>query len=159
MISHSRFKAQDVTHLKRCGLGRLQLSLLSLSCDHASAIRNLLHAQLLTAQFQLHSVHQISVVMAKGYWISTGTIHTPLAMVPYISRLTEWLPSVGAKFLVRDVQCDVREGTPGSLNVIIEFPSLQSAISAYESADYQSLIELRTPHSELTLSISEELVA
>ncbi len=145
-------------HLKRCGLGRLQLSLLSLSCDHASAIRNLLHAQLLTAQFQLHSVHQISVVMAKGYWISTGTIHTPLAMVPYISRLTEWLPSVGAKYLVRDVQCDVREGTPGSLNVIIEFPSLQSAISAYESADYQSLIELRTPHSELTLSISEELV-
>ena len=97
--------------------------------------------------------------MTKGYWISTGTIHTPLAMVPYISRLTEWLPSVGGKFLVRDVQCDVREGTPGSLNVIIEFPSLQSAVSAYESKDYQSLIELRRPHSDLTLSISEELVA
>ena len=35
-------------------------------------------------------------VMAKGYWISTGTIHTPLAMVPYISRLTEWLTTVSA---------------------------------------------------------------
>ncbi|KZR90885.1 hypothetical protein MITS9508_00119 [Synechococcus sp. MIT S9508] len=146
-------------HLKGCGLGRLQLSLLSLSCDQASVIRNLLHAQLRSGQVQLHSVQHISVVMAKGYWISTGTIHTPLAMVPYISRLTEWLPTVGAKFLVRDVQCDVREGTPGSLNVIIEFPSLQSAVSAYESTDYQSLIELRTPHSDLTLSISEELTA
>ena len=145
--------------LKGCGLGSLQLSLLSLSCDYASSIKSLLYAQLQAGQVQLHSVHQISVVMAKGYWISTGTIHTPLAMVPYISRLTEWLPTVGAKFLVRDVQCDVREGTPGSLNVIIEFPSLQSAVSAYESKDYQSLIELRTPHSDLTLSISEELVA
>ena len=90
--------------------------------------------------------------MAKGYWISTGTIHTPLAMVPYISQLTEWLPTVGAKFLVRDVQCDVREGCPGSLNVIIEFPSLESAVSAYESTAYQSLIELRTPHSDLCRS-------
>ena len=96
--------------------------------------------------------------MAKGYWISTGTIHTPLAMVPYISRLTEWLPTVGARFLVRDVQCDVREGSPGSVMVIIEFPSIESAVSAYESPEYQSMIELRAPHADLTLSISEELV-
>ena len=130
-----------------------------LSRDNAPSIKSCLHGELRTDQLQLHSVQQISYVMAKGYWISTGTIHTPLAMVPYISRLTEWLPTVGAKFLVRDVQCDVREGTPGSLNVIIEFPSLETAVSAYESTDYQSLIALRTPHSDLTLSISEELVA
>jgi len=110
-------------------------------------------------QFALNSTQQISFVMAKGYWISTGTIHTPLAMVPYISRLTDWLPTVGAKFLIRDVNCDVREGSPGSLNVIIEFPSLEAAVSAYESTDYQSMIALRTPHSDLTLTISEELVA
>ena len=110
-------------------------------------------------QFELNSTQQICFVMAKGYWISTGTIHTPLAMVPYISRLTDWLPTVGAKFLIRDVNCDVREGSPGSLNVIIEFPSLEAAVSAYESTDYQSMIALRTPHSDLTLTISEELVA
>ncbi len=69
--------------------------------------------------------------MAKGYWISTGTIHTPLAMVPYLSQLTEWLPTVDAKFLVRDVGCDVREGSPGSLNMIIEFPSLEAAVLAH----------------------------
>tara|TARA_B100000925_G_C21620482_1_gene308660 strand:+ start:129 stop:434 length:306 start_codon:yes stop_codon:yes gene_type:complete len=101
----------------------------------------------------------MSSVMAKGYWISTGTIHTPLAMVPYISRLTEWLPTVGARFLVRDFRCDIREGSPGSLNVIIEFPSLEAAVSAYESPSYQELIELRTPHSDLSLSISEEMIA
>ena len=95
-------------HLKGCSPGSLQKSLLLWGFDHASSIKNLLHAKLRAGQVQLHSVLQISVVMAKGYWISTGTIHTPLAMVPYISRLTEWLPTVGAKFLVRDVECDVR---------------------------------------------------
>ena len=48
--------------------------------------------------------------MAKGYWVCTGTIHTPLGMVSYISAFNSWLEAVGARLLVRDLFSDVREG-------------------------------------------------
>ncbi|WP_413744037.1 DUF1330 domain-containing protein [Synechococcus sp. MIT S9451] len=95
--------------------------------------------------------------MAKGYWVCTGTIHTPLGMVPYISKFTAWLATVNARILIRDLSSDVREGSPGTVNVIVEFDSKENAIDAYESEEYQELIKLRTPFSELSLTITEEL--
>ena len=95
--------------------------------------------------------------MAKGYWVCTGTIHTPLGMVPYISAFNSWLEAVGARLLVRDLFSDVREGEPGTVNVIVEFESREAAVVAYESAEYQKLIELRTPHSDMSVTITEEL--
>ncbi len=96
--------------------------------------------------------------MAKGFWILTGNIHTPLGMVPYIKQFTSWLPKVGARMLVRDLQGDVREGAPGSVNIIVEFNSKEDAVTAYESKEYQELIDLRTQHSDLNLTITEELI-
>lgn len=93
----------------------------------------------------------------KGYWVTTGTIHTPLGMVAFLSALQEWMPKVGARFLVREIASDVREGEPGDVTVIIEFPSRAAAVEAYESADYQEIAKLRLNSSELTLSITEEL--
>lgn len=93
----------------------------------------------------------------KGYWVTTGTIHTPLGMVAYLAALQEWMPTVGARFLIREIASDVREGSPGAVTVVIEFPSLAAAVEAYESAEYQALIQMRLNSSDLTLSISEEL--
>ena len=95
--------------------------------------------------------------MAKGYLVCTGTIHTPLGMVPYISAFNSWLDAVGARLLVRDLFGDVREGEPGTVNVIVEFESREAAVAAYDSAEYQKLIELRTAHSDLSVTITEEL--
>ena len=96
--------------------------------------------------------------MAKGYWVVTGTIHTPLGMVPYINKFIAWLPTVGARLLIRDLQSDVREGTPGEVNIIVEFDSKEKAVTAYESSGYQELINLRLQHSDLSLTITEELI-
>ena len=93
----------------------------------------------------------------KGYWVITGTIHTPLGMVPYLSALISWLPTVGGSFLVRDTACDLREGDPGSVIVIIEFDSRSAAVAAYESPEYQEMNTLRLNSSELTLAITEQL--
>ena len=68
-----------------------------------------------------------------------------------------WLDAVGARLLVRDLFSDVREGEPGTVNVIVEFESREAAVAAYESAEYQKLIELRTPHSDMSVTITEEL--
>ena len=95
--------------------------------------------------------------MTKGCWVVTGNIHTPLGMVPYIKKFTAWLPTVGARLLIRDLQADVREGTPGSVNIIVEFDSKEKAVTAYESTEYQELINLRLQHSDLSLTITEGL--
>ena len=93
----------------------------------------------------------------KGYWITTGTIHTPLGMVPYLSALNDWLPRVVGRCLVRDIASDGREGEPGAVSLIIEFPSKAAAVAAYKSDAYQAMITMRLISSDLTLVITEEL--
>ena len=42
--------------------------------------------------------------MAKGYWLSPGSIKDGKGMQPYLEALKECLPSVKAKFFARDFQ-------------------------------------------------------
>ena len=42
------------------------------------------------------------------------------------------------------------------LTVIIEFESLAAAKAAYEEPEYQRMLQLRQPHSKVSLSILEE---
>ena len=93
--------------------------------------------------------------MAKGYWLSTGSIKDGQGMQPYLKALKDWLHSVNGGFFVRDLVTTEKEITLGQLKVIIEFPSKEDAVSAYESEEYQKMIPLRTPYSDLTLTIFE----
>ena len=93
--------------------------------------------------------------MAKGYWLSTGSIKDGQGMQPYLKALKDWLPSVNGEFFVRDLATIEKESTLGHLTVIIEFPSKGDAVSAYESVEYQKMIPLRNPYSDLTLTIFE----
>ena len=80
-------------------------------------------------------------------------------MVPFLTALNDWLRTVGGTLLIRNIASDEREreGTPGSVSILIEFPSLEAAVQAYEADRHQTLIAMRTPHSDLTLSITEGL--
>mgnify|MGYP001231655917 FL=1 len=93
--------------------------------------------------------------IAKGYWLSTGSIKDGEGMQPYLKALKDWLPSVNGAFFARDLATIEKESTLGHLTVIIEFPSKEDAVSAYESKEYQKMISLRTPYSDLTLTIFE----
>ena len=93
--------------------------------------------------------------MAKGYWLSTGSIIDTEGIQPYMKALKEWLHSVYGKFFARDLATIEKESTLGHLTVIIEFPSKKDAVTAYESEEYQKMISLRTPYSNLTLTIFE----
>ena len=93
--------------------------------------------------------------MAKGYWLSTGSIKDGEGMQPYLKALKDWLHSFNGEFFARDLATIEKEGTPGHLTVIIEFPSKEDADTAYESEEYQKMIPLRTPYSDLTHTIFE----
>ena len=78
--------------------------------------------------------------MAKGYWLSTGSIQDGEGMQPYLKELNVWLPSVNGKFFVRDLATIEKESTLGHLTVIIELSSKEDGVSAYESEEYQKII-------------------
>ena len=84
--------------------------------------------------------------MAKGFWIVTTTITSP-AFKDYVDAFQPWVESVGGSVFAKDMDSKTVEGNGGKLAVIIEFPSKEAAIDAYNRADYQELSKLRWAHS------------
>ena len=93
-------------------------------------------------------------MIAKGYWIETVKINTH-EIKTYLETIEKWLPTVGGKILIRDFESIQKEGSIGPLTIVIRFSSRLAAISAYESPEYQKIIAMRTPSSEVQLSIVE----
>jgi uncharacterized protein (DUF1330 family) len=50
---------------------------------------------------------------------------------------------IGGKLLVFDTGSVAKEGDPGAQTVIIEYPSKEAALAAYESDEYQAVVGLR----------------
>ena len=85
--------------------------------------------------------------MAKGYWIVTTTVTNPEGFGKYVQGFASWIDSVGGKVAAKDLDAKTVEGKGGHLSVIIEFPSKETAIKAYDRADYQELSKLRWANS------------
>ena len=87
--------------------------------------------------------------MAKGFWLVTTTVTNP-AFAEYVEAFQPWVESVGGSVFAKDMEGQTVEGNCGKLAVIIEFPSKQSAIDAYNSSEYQELSKLRWASSTET---------
>ena len=59
-------------------------------------------------------------------------------------------------FFARDLANIFKESTFGFLTVIIASPLKEGAVAAYESEEYQKMIPLRIPYSELTNTIIQD---
>ena len=84
--------------------------------------------------------------MSKGYWLVTTTVTNP-AFEEYVIAFQPWIESKGGSIFAKDLNCQTVEGKGGKLAVIIEFPSKQAAIDAYNSSEYQELSKLRWSNS------------
>ena len=91
--------------------------------------------------------------MAKGYWIATGKVNDLKRIKRYSEAFNNWLPKVKGKFIIRDYDTIEEENGNGNLSAVVEFPSKEAAIDAYNSKEYQSMISLRKPFSEISLII------
>jgi uncharacterized protein (DUF1330 family) len=54
----------------------------------------------------------------------------------------------GAKVLVLDPASVAKEGTPGAQTVVIEYPTKELALAAYESDGYQAVVGIRLSATE-----------
>lgn len=81
--------------------------------------------------------------MPKGYWIANNTVTDAEAYGRYREANAPVFARHGGKFLVRAGSQTVREGEAGSRSVVIEFPSLDAAVAAYEDPEYQAAAAIR----------------
>lgn len=93
--------------------------------------------------------------MAKGYMIAHVTVHDAEAYKEYVEKDTPILLSMGGKFIVRGGQSEVPEGEALERHVIIEFPSYEAALVAYNDPEYQRVAEIRRRTAESVVIVVE----
>jgi uncharacterized protein (DUF1330 family) len=94
-------------------------------------------------------------VARKGHWIGHVDVTDPEGYKAYMSADMVPLGKFGARFLVRGGTHEVVDGKLRSRTVVLEFPSYETALACYRSADYQAAKRLRDGKSEFDLIIVE----
>jgi uncharacterized protein (DUF1330 family) len=80
--------------------------------------------------------------MSKGYWVTTyRKTKDPAKLAAYAQLAAPAVAAAGGKFLVRGVADEVREHGLKERTVLIEFPTYEEAVAAYDSDEYKKALE------------------
>lgn len=93
--------------------------------------------------------------MPKAYWIAHVTVSNPDQYKLYAEAAPLAFRKYGATILARGGAHEQLEGNGRPRNVVIEFPSLQSALECYRSEEYQSAKAKRKGAGEADIVIVE----
>ena len=94
--------------------------------------------------------------MAKAYWINTfRTIHDPERLQAYIALAGPAVRAAGGRFLARGDPAAAFESGTRTRTTLIEFPSVEAAVAAYHSRDYQQALAALGDAAERDLRIIE----
>ena len=95
--------------------------------------------------------------MAKGYWITAyRSISNPDALAAYAKLAAPALAAQGGRFLARGMPQRTMEQGLMQRTVIIEFPTLEKAMAAYDSPGYrEALLALGKHAAERDMRIVE----
>ena len=81
-------------------------------------------------------------VVKKGYWVAKANINSPEKQQDYGKLAEAVLEKFNGKFLIRGGRQETKEGDEYMRNVVVEFPSYEDAIKAYESREYQDALKV-----------------
>lgn len=96
--------------------------------------------------------------MTTAYWINTfRTVRDPDKLAAYIELAGSVMTDFGGRFLARGEPVAAYEAGVIARTVVIEFPSAERAIAAYESPDYQRALEALGDGAERDIRIIEAL--
>ncbi|SFR01723.1 DUF1330 domain-containing protein [Poseidonocella sedimentorum] len=93
--------------------------------------------------------------MAKGYIIGHITVNDPEAYKEYVERDTPILEGLGGRFIVRGGPSEVKEGETFQRHVVIEFPSYEAALKAYDDPEYQEVAAIRWRTADSVILVVE----
>ena len=93
--------------------------------------------------------------MPKGYWIANNIVHDPETYERYKAANGPVFARYNARFVVRGGQQKGVEGEVFPRTVLIEFPSYEAALAAYNDPEYQEVADIRRRCAESTIIIVE----
>lgn len=93
--------------------------------------------------------------MPKGYIIAHIKVTDPEVYPEYVRLDTPILQEKGANFLVRGGRNEVVEGSCGDRHVVMEFPSYEEALAAYNDPEYQKVADIRRRSAESLILVVE----
>jgi uncharacterized protein (DUF1330 family) len=93
--------------------------------------------------------------MAKGYWIARVDVTNPDAYKKYVEGTAAAFAKYGARFLARGGRSAPLEGPMRARNVVIEFDSLEQAVTCYNSPEYQAARQHRIGAADAELMVVE----
>jgi uncharacterized protein (DUF1330 family) len=92
----------------------------------------------------------------KAYWVSCyRSVKNPDALAAYAKVAGPALRGLGAKYLALGVANEVYEAGLKQRMVILEFPSLEQAVAAHESPEYQAALKVFNNAAERDFRIIE----
>ncbi|MBN3846401.1 DUF1330 domain-containing protein [Paraburkholderia sp. Ac-20342] len=79
--------------------------------------------------------------MSKGYWVSSyRKTNDPQKLAAYAQLAPAAVAAAGGKFLVRGAADEAREQGLTERTVVIEFPTYEQAVAAYDSEAYKKAL-------------------
>jgi uncharacterized protein (DUF1330 family) len=79
--------------------------------------------------------------MAKAYWVACyREITDPAKLAAYATIAAPAITAAGGRFLARSVAAKAYEEGKAERTVLIEFDSVEQAVAAHDSAEYQAAI-------------------
>jgi len=93
--------------------------------------------------------------MPKGYWIAHVDVRDPEGYKGYVAAAKPAFEKYGARFLARGGAFEATEGRGRARNVVIEFPSLATALECYNSPEYQAAKAIRIQFAEAEMVMVE----
>ena len=96
--------------------------------------------------------------MAKAYWVACyRSISDPDALAAYAKLAGPAIAAAGGRFLARGNAAKAYEAGVAERLVIIEFDSVQQAVAAHDSPDYQAAMKVFGKAAERDMRIVEGL--
>ena len=93
--------------------------------------------------------------MPKGYIIGHITVTDPDAYKEYVALDTPILEGLGGSFIIRGGRSEVPEGETLDRHVVIEFPSYEAALAAYNDPAYQEVADIRRRSARSVMVVVE----
>lgn len=94
--------------------------------------------------------------MASAYWINTfRSISDPDRLAAYVELAGPAMRTAGGRFLARGLPAAAYESGIVERTTLVEFPSVEAAVAAYESPGYQEALRVLGDGAERDLRIIE----
>ncbi len=93
--------------------------------------------------------------MPKGYWIVRVSVRNAENYPKYLAAAAPAFEKYGARFLVRGGRYTAPEGQARDRNVVVEFSDYNTALSCYQSPEYQAAQKIRAANADADFLIIE----